>query len=58
MWDADHSQSGPRVTATATDYNSSVPAGGRLAFGFLASWRGKNSPPDDFTLNGGTCERA
>ncbi|MEJ1197323.1 MULTISPECIES: cellulose binding domain-containing protein [unclassified Streptomyces] len=58
MWDADHSQSGPRVTATATAYNSSVPAGGRIAFGFLASWRGKNSPPDDFTLNGGTCERA
>ncbi|AQS66819.1 cellulose-binding domain-containing protein [Streptomyces pactum] len=58
MWDASHAQSGPRVTATAAEYNGSVPAGGRLAFGFLASWRGKNSPPYDFTLNGRACERA
>ncbi|MFJ8149899.1 cellulose binding domain-containing protein [Streptomyces sp. NPDC096048] len=58
MWDAGHDQSGSRVTATAAEYNRSVPAGGRLAFGFLASWRGKNSPPYDFTLNGRACERA
>ncbi len=58
MWDGSVSQDGHRVTATAADYNQSVPAGGDLAFGFLASWRGKNSPPYDFTLNGHDCAKA
>ncbi|MBD0424774.1 cellulose binding domain-containing protein [Streptomyces sp. TRM S81-3] len=58
MWDATHTHDGSRVTATATGYNATVPAGGSLAFGFLASWRGRNSPPDDFTLNGRECDRA
>lgn len=55
MWDAGQDRSGARVTATATDYNKSVPANGHLAFGFIASWSGRNSPPDDFTLNGHDC---
>ncbi|MDG9709311.1 cellulose-binding domain-containing protein [Streptomyces sp. DH10] len=58
MWDATVSQDGSRVTATAADYNKSVPAGGDLAFGFIASWRGKNSPPYDFTLNGQDCAKS
>ncbi|MGK5698122.1 cellulose-binding domain-containing protein, partial [Streptomyces sp. URMC 128] len=58
MWDASVAQDGSRVTATAADYNKSVPAGGDLAFGFLASWRGKNSPPYDFTLNGQDCAKS
>ncbi|GGQ03878.1 hypothetical protein GCM10010266_29250 [Streptomyces griseomycini] len=57
-WDATASQDGPRVTATAADYNEEVAAGGKLAFGFLASWRGTNSPPSGFTLNGRPCARA
>ncbi|MFD3820870.1 cellulose binding domain-containing protein [Streptomyces sp. NPDC058625] len=55
MWDAEASQKGSRVTATPADYNRTVPAGGKLAFGFLASWTGKNSPPADITLNGHPC---
>ncbi|GAB2449388.1 cellulose binding domain-containing protein [Streptomyces incanus] len=55
MWDAEASQESSRVTATAADYNKTVPAGGKLAFGFLASWAGKNSPPTDITLNGRPC---
>ncbi|WAX77236.1 cellulose-binding domain-containing protein [Streptomyces sp. KMM 9044] len=55
MWDAEASQKGSRVTATAADYNKTAPAGGKLAFGFLASWTGKNSPPTDVTLNGHSC---
>ncbi|MEU0893777.1 cellulose-binding domain-containing protein [Streptomyces massasporeus] len=55
MWDASVSQDGSRVTATAADYNKSVPAGSDLAFGFLASWSGKNSPPYDFEVNGHAC---
>ncbi|MFD5478672.1 cellulose binding domain-containing protein [Streptomyces hawaiiensis] len=58
MWDASVAQHGSRVTATAADYNKSVPAGGDLAFGFLASWRGKNSPPYDFELNGHACAKS
>ncbi|MFJ9728764.1 cellulose binding domain-containing protein [Streptomyces sp. NPDC101209] len=57
MWDATVAQSGDRVTATAADYNKAVPARGTLSFGFLASWKTKNSPPYDFTLNGHPCEK-
>ncbi|GHA00213.1 cellulose binding domain-containing protein [Streptomyces echinoruber] len=56
MWDADFTQSGSRVTAAATDYNRSVAAGGRVAFGFIASWREKNSAPYGFALNGHGCK--
>ncbi|MHC3469772.1 cellulose binding domain-containing protein [Streptomyces sp. 7R007] len=55
MWDASVAQHGSRVTATAADYNRTVPAGGTLTFGFLASWKSKNTPPYDFTLNGHAC---
>jgi cellulase/cellobiase CelA1 len=55
MWDASFTQDGSRVTARAADYNQAVPAGGSLAFGFLASWQGRNAPAYDFTLNGRPC---
>lgn len=58
MWDASFTQNGTRVTATAAAYNKTVPANGDLAFGFLASWQGKNSPAYDFTLNGSRCSKA
>lgn len=57
MWDASFTQSGSRVTATAADYNKSVPADGDLSFGFLASWQGKNAPAYDFSLNGHSCTK-
>ncbi|MFJ2256992.1 cellulose binding domain-containing protein [Streptomyces sp. NPDC087844] len=55
MWDGGFDQKGSRVSASAADYNKSVAAGGSLAVGFLASWRGENSAPVDFTLNGRSC---
>ncbi|WP_426568280.1 cellulose binding domain-containing protein [Streptomyces canus] len=55
MWDASFSQHGTRVTATAADYNRTVPADGSLSFGFLASWQGTNTAPYDFSLNGREC---
>ncbi|MFK4102092.1 cellulose binding domain-containing protein [Streptomyces sp. NPDC019531] len=58
MWDAGFTQSGAKVTATAADYNRSVPADGSLSFGFLASWQGKNAPAYDFTLNGQECVKS
>ncbi|MEU7471118.1 cellulose binding domain-containing protein [Streptomyces sp. NPDC044984] len=54
-WDASLDQDGSHVTATAADYNKSIAAGGKLAFGFLASRDGTNRPPSGFTLNGRTC---
>ena len=48
-------QDGSHVTATAPDYRRTVAAGGKLAFGFIASWSGTNGPPTGFTLNGRTC---
>ncbi|MFJ8590989.1 cellulose binding domain-containing protein [Streptomyces sp. NPDC093598] len=58
MWDASVAQDGSRVTATAADYNKSVPVGGDVAFGFIASWHGKNTPPYDFELNGHACAKS
>ncbi|TPQ16997.1 cellulose-binding domain-containing protein [Streptomyces sporangiiformans] len=55
MWDGSFDQDGSHVTATAADYNRSVPAGGKFGVGFLASWQGYNSAPYDFTLNGQSC---
>ncbi|NEA97976.1 cellulose-binding domain-containing protein [Streptomyces sp. SID13726] len=58
MWDANYTQSGGRVSATAADYNKSVPADGSLTLGFLATWQGKNAPAYDFSLNGHSCTDA
>ncbi|MEU7412021.1 cellulose binding domain-containing protein [Streptomyces sp. NPDC042638] len=55
MWDATVRQSGPRVTATAADYNRTVAAHGTLSFGFLGTWQGRNRTPYGFTLNGTAC---
>ncbi|MFF4349531.1 cellulose binding domain-containing protein [Streptomyces sp. NPDC001530] len=58
MWDGTFVQHDSRVTATAADYNKSVSAGGTFAVGFLASWDGDNSVPDNFALNGESCTSA
>ncbi|WP_328751376.1 cellulose-binding domain-containing protein [Streptomyces sp. NBC_00285] len=58
MWDASFTQSGTKVTATAADYNQSVPANGSLSLGFLASWQSKNTPAYDFSLNGHECAKS
>ncbi len=55
MWDATVHQNGPRVTATAADYNKAVAAHGTLSFGFLGSWADANRTPYRFTLNGSPC---
>ncbi|WP_053850194.1 cellulose-binding domain-containing protein [Streptomyces sp. NRRL B-24085] len=58
MWDADYTQSGAKVTATAADYDKSVPADGSLSFGFLASWQSRNAPAYGFSVNGRECVRS
>jgi hypothetical protein len=58
MWDATVAQRGARVTAGAAAYDRSVPAGGTLSFGFVATWHGRNSAPAGFTLDGHGCTPA
>ncbi|MCT7357278.1 cellulose-binding domain-containing protein, partial [Streptomyces sp. 15-116A] len=55
MWDAEASQKGALVTATAPDYNASLRAGEEATFGFIGAWSGTNAPPTGFTLNGHPC---
>ncbi|MFI9819459.1 cellulose binding domain-containing protein [Streptomyces sp. NPDC052013] len=55
MWDAEATQRGAQVTAAAPDYNTSIPAGGKATFGFIAAWSNTNAPPTAFTLNGRPC---
>ncbi|MEU2062673.1 cellulose-binding domain-containing protein [Streptomyces sp. NPDC013455] len=58
MWDATAEQNGPRVTATAADYNATVAAHGTLSFGFTGTWRDANRTPTGFRLNGQYCSTA
>ncbi|AZM59259.1 MULTISPECIES: cellulose-binding domain-containing protein [unclassified Streptomyces] len=58
MWDASVRQDGSHVTASAPVYRRTVDAGGKLAFGFVASRNGTNRPPAGFTLNDRTCAPA
>ncbi|MEU0652423.1 cellulose-binding domain-containing protein [Streptomyces albogriseolus] len=55
MWDASVHQTDTRVTAAAADYNARVPAGSRLAFGYLTARQGSDTLASDFTLNGRAC---
>jgi hypothetical protein len=53
IWNATFKQSGASVTATNQSHNSTIPAnGGKVSFGFIISYSGKNTKPASFTLNG------
>ncbi|WP_439660750.1 cellulose binding domain-containing protein [Lentzea sp. HUAS TT2] len=54
-WNASASQRGSTVTATAAGHNRTIQPGAEVSIGFLGSARGRNTPPDAFTLNGTTC---
>ena len=54
-WNAAVTVSGPAATATGLSYNSAVPAGGSVTFGFTGSHTGSNPVPTSFTLNGTVC---
>jgi hypothetical protein len=40
---------------TNTAWNGSIPAGGAVTLGFIASWSGANGLPTSFTLNDSVC---
>jgi endo-1,4-beta-xylanase len=56
MWNASFTQSGTEITAKNASYNSTIPTGGSVNFGFNISYSGSNAKPADFTLNGQACD--
>ncbi|SMC93121.1 family 43 glycosylhydrolase [Lentzea albidocapillata] len=54
-WNAVITQSGGQVSARNASYNGSVPAGGKVEFGFNATSGSANPDPVSFRLNGTSC---
>jgi hypothetical protein len=52
FWCGKITQSGTTVTVANAAYNSTIPAGGSVSFGFNLSYSGTNTQPAQFTLNG------
>ncbi|GAA3574055.1 cellulose binding domain-containing protein [Streptomyces osmaniensis] len=55
LWNADHSQSGPAVTARNVGWNGGVAAGSSVSFGFTGTWSGANTKPPSFQLGEQSC---
>jgi hypothetical protein len=55
MWNASASQRGSAVTATSADHTRTISPRGEVEIGFLGSFRGRNTAPTSFTLNGTAC---
>ncbi|MGC4761360.1 endo-1,4-beta-xylanase [Micromonospora sp. DT46] len=55
LWNGTVRQDGPDVSVTPTSWNSVLPAGGTVEFGFLAGWSTSNDRPAGFTLDGLAC---
>jgi mannan endo-1,4-beta-mannosidase len=55
MWGGTAAQSGGSVTVTPASYTSSIPAGGSVTLGFIATKGAANAEPTEFTLSGGQC---
>ncbi|MEM8532035.1 MAG: glycosyl hydrolase family 8 [Chloroflexota bacterium] len=54
-WNATIDQSGASVTATNVGWNTTIPEGGSVSFGFQGTNNGSNAAPSAFTLNDQTC---
>jgi beta-xylosidase len=54
-WNAVITQNGGEVSARNASYNGSVPTGGKVEFGFNATFGSANPDPVTFRLNGTTC---
>jgi cellulose 1,4-beta-cellobiosidase len=55
MWRAVPAVAGLHVTARNETYNGTVPASGKVSFGFTGSWTTANPVPGAFTLDGVAC---
>ncbi|HEY8464426.1 MAG TPA: cellulose-binding domain-containing protein, partial [Bacillota bacterium] len=56
LWNGKYTQSGTAVTVTNESWNSTIPVGGSVNFGFNLSYSGSNPKPTGFTLNGVACQ--
>jgi len=54
LWNGNFTQTDKQVTVKNTDWNSVIPAGGSISFGFSISYSGTNSIPTDFSVNNST----
>jgi len=50
LWGGTYTQSGSAVTVTNAPWNSSIPAGASISFGFNISYSGTNAKPTDFKV--------
>jgi endo-1,4-beta-xylanase len=55
LWNGNVVQTGSSVTVTNLSWNATIPPGGTVNFGFIASWSGSNPPPAGFSVNGVAC---
>jgi endo-1,4-beta-xylanase len=51
MWSATYTQSGASVNVTNASYNSNIPVGGSITFGFNITYSGTNSNPTNFKIS-------
>lgn len=56
LWCGKYSQNDAAVSVSGETWNSSIPAGGSVTFGFNLSYSGTNARPTAFTLNGVVCQ--
>jgi endoglucanase len=55
LWNATVTQTGQNVSVKDMGYNSSIPAGGNVGFGFNLDYSGTNADFTGFSINGKTC---
>jgi cytochrome c553/cellulase/cellobiase CelA1 len=56
LWNADHQQSGSRLSVTPLEWNRVVPEGELIKFGFNGIHFGLNNIPGNIALNGVKCD--
>jgi cellulase/cellobiase CelA1 len=54
-WNATFTQTGARVSAMYTNYDDTIPPGGRQSLGFLGAWTSNDTAPTGFSVNGTAC---
>jgi cellulase/cellobiase CelA1 len=57
-WNGTATQSAQNVTARDAGWNAAIPSAGTATLGFQATYRGTNSTPTSFRVNGTTCSVA
>lgn len=55
IWNGAVTQDGAAVSVTPAEHNSDLAVGESASFGFIASWKGANTAPTAFTLDGEAC---